>query len=384
MDRTPGGPLGTVAVTGAAGTVGRAAAAALGALPGVDRVVGLDRVAPSRAAAVDGGLAGGPDAPAVRRVDLRDPVLATALDGVDVLVHCDTWAIGGPRREDADEAFARHVHGTRNLLAAAGAVGVQHLVLVSHAAVYGAYADNPLPLDESAALRATPDCPQAWQRVIVEDLVSAWAAEHPGSAVTVLRPATLLDPAADDALAALLTAPLIPRVKGHVPPLQFLHPDDLAAAVAFTVGRGIAGVYDVAADGWVPYAEAARLLRRRDVALGEAVAAALLDRLWRWGAAPLPSSGLGYLMHPWVLSTAGLRGLGWAPRHSNREALRAYAAAHAGRVRLGPVATTYRRIAATAAGTGAAGVLFSGIAAFAVYRRRRRGTSPSRRPPQEE
>lgn len=357
--------------------------AALSVAPGVGRVEGLDRVAPREGRRPPGGVAtAGAASPEVHRVDLRDPVLAAALDGVEVLVHCDPFATRG-RRDDADELFARNVHGTRNLLAAAAAVGVRRLVLVSDAAVYGARAENPLPLDESAPLRATPDCPVAWQRVVVEELVAAWSAAHPEIAVTVLRPATLLDPASDDPLAALLEAPLLPRVKGHLPPLQFLHPDDLAAAVVWTTSRGLSGVYDVAADGWVPFAEVARLLRRREVALGEAVAAALLDRLWRWGASPAPSGGLGYLMHPWVLSTEALRATGWSPRHSNRDTLRAFAAGHAGRVRLGPVATTYGRIAGAALAAGATAALLTGGAAVAVYRRRARGIRPARRSSRE-
>lgn len=339
----------------------------LGAAIGPGAVRGLDRdaVAPS------------PGAPPVRRVDLRDPVLATALSGVEVLVHCDRTPpgrAGSGDALDAEERYARDVHGTANLLAAAAAVGVRHLVLVSDATVYGARVDNPLPLDEACPLRATPRCPTAWQRRVVEDLVAAWAAEHPGIGVTVLRPATVLDPGADDALAAFLEAPVLLHVKGHLPPVQVLHPEDLGSAVAFVLDRGLTGVFDVAADGWVPFAEAARLLRRRPVAMGEAVAAAVLDRMWRWGASPVPGGGIGHLMHPWVLSTRPLRGHGWAPRHGNRETLRAFAAAHAGRVRLGPVATTYARIAALCTGAGAGAALLSGIAALAVYRRASRGT----------
>ncbi|MHA6758334.1 NAD-dependent epimerase/dehydratase family protein [Streptacidiphilus sp. PAMC 29251] len=116
-----------VLVTGATGFVGsRAAAAALAdpalAVRLMTRRTAPDAVAPgagSRAETVYGDLA----VPASLR---------GSCDGVDVLVHCASQ-IGGA---EAD-AVAVNDHGTRALVAEAVRSGVQRIVLLSTAAVYG-------------------------------------------------------------------------------------------------------------------------------------------------------------------------------------------------------------------------------------------------------
>lgn len=340
-----------MAVTGAAGALGHAVLAALDREEGLGRLVGLD----DRPSPGTSGRA------VLRSVDLRDPVLATVLAGVDVLVHCGTAA--GPERED-DVAFARTVHGARNLLAAAARAGVRHVVYVSHGDVYGARADNPVPLHEDAPLRAAPAFPPAWRRVRVEEALAAWARAHPGVAVTVLRRATTLGPGLEDHVALFLDGPALPAVRGHEPPLQVVALDDVADAVAFVVRRRLAGTYNVAADGAVPLRQAARLVGRPVVTLPETVATIGLDLLWRWGAAPAPAGGLAYLMEPWVLATRALHAAGWAPRSTNRETLRAHAATRHGRVVIGRWRTRVRTLVAAAgcATGGGLGLLAAAVA----------------------
>lgn len=347
-----------MAVTGAAGALGHAVLAALDREEGLGRLVGLDdRPSPGTA-----GRA------VLRSVDLRDPVLATALAGVDVLVHCATaTATATAPERDEDVAFARVVHGTRNLLAAAARAGVRHVVHLSHGDVYGARADNPVPLHEDAPLRAAPDFPPAWRRVLVEEAVAAWAGDHPEVVVTVLRRATTLGPGHDDHVALFLDGPAVPAVRGHEPPLQVVALDDVADAVAFVVRRRLAGTFNVAADGAVPLREAARLVGRPVVALPEAVATIGLDLLWRWGVAPAPAGGLAYLMEPWVLATGALHAAGWAPRSTNRETLRAHAATRHGRVVVGRWRTRVRTLVAAAA--CAVGGALGLIVAWVAYRR---------------
>src|SRR5947208_2428404 len=71
---------------------------------------------------------------------VRGPDDKTSFEGADVAV-----LLGG----DVDETAA--------LLDAAGAVGVRHVVVLSSAAAYGAWPDNPIPLTEDAILRPNPD-----------------------------------------------------------------------------------------------------------------------------------------------------------------------------------------------------------------------------------
>ncbi|TMK20221.1 MAG: NAD-dependent epimerase/dehydratase family protein [Actinobacteria bacterium] len=74
----------TVAVTGAAGFLGRALTPALRDDPAVDRVVAIDLQA-GPAAHVDW-----------RNADVRNPAIAEALRGADVVVHLAAVAAGAP------------------------------------------------------------------------------------------------------------------------------------------------------------------------------------------------------------------------------------------------------------------------------------------------
>jgi hypothetical protein len=47
----------------------------------------------------------------------------------------------------------------------------------------------------------------------------------------------------------------------------------------------------------------------------------VLRLTWRAGLGDVPPGVVPYLMHPWVVSNERLRALGWAPRHTNEEAI---------------------------------------------------------------
>lgn len=339
--------MSTVAVTGASGAAGRALITRLDAEPSVTRILAVD---------VDE-----PDMPAAklefRTADVRDALLANALRDADVVVHLAGRR--GPWR-DEDTMFACNVHGTRNVLSATEAVGARKLVHLSSASVYGAHADNPVPLAESAALRANPDFGYGYHQLLSEELVAEWAAEHPDVTVSVLRPAPVVAPDLDDFLARTLESPRLPVVRGYTPPRQFVHLEDLADALALAVTADLPGPYNVAADGWLATEDLLALLGRKAVVIPETVAFSAAEQLWARGVSPLPAGALHYVMHPVVLATDRLHEHGWAPTHSNREIVREFAEVHRAYVTVGRVRLRRRPlyIGACAALGLLAGLLF--------------------------
>ena len=337
----------TVAVTGAGGDVARALVARLAADPGVERIIAVDLVEPQMP----------PAKLEFRAADLRDPLLGVALDGADVVVHLGITP--GPERAE-DRMFAINVHGTRNVLAAVGAVGAGRLVHLSSGTVYGAHPDNPVPLDEGAPLRANPDFSWAYHHLLAEELVAGFDADSPATTVVVLRPATVLGEGVSGFVARHFEQPVLPLLRGLAPPVQLLDTEDLATALHLAVSGDLAGPYNVAPDGWLTVRELARLLGKPVLPVGEAVAFAVSGALWRRGLLEAPPGALHYLAYPWVLSCDRLHAAGWAPARSNREVARAFAAQHRGWLRVGRFRCR-RRDAALAAGAvggvAAAGVL---------------------------
>ena len=334
----------TVAVTGAGGFTAAALLERLDADRAVERIIGVDRVEPQMPVAkLDFRLA-----------DVRDPLPALALQGADAIVHL---AVSEGPLVSEDTMFAINVEGTRNLLAAADAAGVARLVHLSSAAVYGADPGNVVPLHEDVPLRANPDFGWAFHHLLAEELVTRWAAEHAGTTVTVLRPATTLGPGADTAVSRHLEQPWLPVVRGYLPPVQLLHVDDLAAALHLAVTRDLPGAYNVAAEGWLPLDDMARVMGRGLLRVPESVAFPAASRLWRRGVIAAPPGALRYLMHPWVVSTERLHAQGWAPTRSNRDILREFVADHHPWMSLGRLRVRRRHcyVAAGALVTAAAG-----------------------------
>ena len=117
--------------------------------------------------------------------DLLDPAALTrAAAGCRAVVHAAAWT-GGP--ELAPEAGYRvNVEGTRNVLAAAQAAGVERFICISSVAVYGVN-DAPL-VDESMP---TPPVGQAYSdsKITAETLV-----RDAGLPYVIIRPASTYGP----------------------------------------------------------------------------------------------------------------------------------------------------------------------------------------------
>lgn len=280
----------------------------LDASPTVDRIVGLDLVDPQHRT----------DRLEMHRVDIVTAPLPELLSGVEVLIHLA--AIVDPMPDDSEESRV-NVAGTRRVLDAADEVGVAKIVRVSTAAVYGAWANNPLPLTEDAPLRPNPGFGPAVQGAEVERLLTDWQERHPGVVVTTLRAAPVLGRGAEHLWARLLAGRPAISVRGAAPPVQTVHADDVAAAIMLVTVRDLPGPYNVAADGWLDAADAAALRRRRPAAVPAEMLARALRRLWATGFGDVPAEALPYLTHPWVIANDRLRTEGWAPRHTNEETL---------------------------------------------------------------
>ncbi len=344
-----------VAVVGASTLVGRAVLSCLQRERSVQEIVAVD---PGEIDMPVGKL----------RLGGHKRLLPDAIEDAEVVVHCGLEATV-PEWEGGT-ALARTVEGTRTLLEAAAKVGIRKLTVLSSAMVYGAHPDNPLPLDERAALRADPDLPYAYQFTLAERLVGKWASEHPGVTVTVLRPALTWAPGADIGMSRHLASPRVPLVGDQSAPLQLVHADDVAEAVRLAVTRDLPGYYNVAADGWLPVPEMLALLGRRSVTVPEATAYGAVRWLWKHRLWHLPPAALPYLMYPWVVTSQRLADLGWAPEWSNRELLRMFAREHRDHLHFGRFRLRRRNLYAPAIAFGALslGLLAGQLTARVRYR----------------
>jgi nucleoside-diphosphate-sugar epimerase len=250
------------------------------------------------------------------------------------------------------------------VLDAAAAVGVRKIVRLSTTAAYGAWATNPLPLTEDAALRPNPGFSPAVHAAEVERLLAEWQLDHPAVTITTLRTAPVLGAGAHHLWARVLTAPSRPRVRGAAPPVQVVHVDDVVRALTLVVRDDHAGVLNVAAEGWLDAEAVAALVPRSVVpTLPADVLRRALARMWASGVGDVPPAIVPYLVHPWVVASDRLQALGWEPSHTNEETILETVDARP------PSGLPSARTIAVAAGVGAAGIA-TGLALHYLRRRR--------------
>ncbi len=239
-----------------------------------------------------------------------------SLDHVDVAVHLsagdhDTRA---RRRESVTT-------GAALLLETVQERGVQHLVLLSSAMVYGAWGNNPVPLTEDAALRPDLDFVFARQLASVEQMIDDWRISIPGRSATVLRPVVSMAADGTSSLARALAAGMGQRSGEEDPGAQFLHLDDLAAAVLLAAELRLDGVYNVSPDGWVAGDRVRALAGSAPkVKLPDRVAEVIARVRWRFQRGPIPPGLRSYTQSPWLVANDRLKQEGWRPTVTNEQA----------------------------------------------------------------
>jgi nucleoside-diphosphate-sugar epimerase len=311
-----------LAITGSSGRLGQRLLSVLASAQAAGTTSGL----PSRVVAVDRFLATEPVGPDVVLVtaDLAVDDLSSVFAGCSTLVHLASDS-GGPAGGQDDPAL------TKRVFEAAAAEGVGHVVVMSSAVVYGARPDNPVPITEAFPAHPNEGFAFARSRLEVEQLAEQWrdAAPVPGTrTLTILRPA--VSPSASGTSGWLAEAVFPSRVDQMfttLPPLQFVHVDDVASAVLHAVVHRLDGVYNVAPDRWLRGEDAPPLLGTPFVIPATGRVWELVSLLARTVVRPLlsvrprPAGAQPWSRHPWVVANDRLRLTGWVPLSTTEEVL---------------------------------------------------------------
>ncbi|MFW6773706.1 NAD-dependent epimerase/dehydratase family protein [Nocardioides sp. CPCC 205120] len=306
-----------VLVTGVSRDLGRRFARAIADDPAVDRVIGVDVVPPR------GDI--GPIS--FVRADIRTPVIAKVMarEDVDTVVHMSVIATPGATggRNAMKEL---NVIGTMQLLAACQKVeSVEHVVVKSTTAVYGATSRDPAMFTEAFEPRVARGG-YAKDAQEVEGYVRSFARRRPGVRVLMLRMANVLGPGVQSPMTSYLRLPVVPTVLGFDPRLQFLHADDLVAALRHGVLSDVAGTFNVAGEGVLTLRQAVRRMQRPTVALPPAALTGVGRLVRSVRLAELSPELLALLTYGRGVDTSRCRDeLGFRPRFTTAEALEDFA-----------------------------------------------------------
>jgi UDP-glucose 4-epimerase len=133
--------------------------------------------------------------------------------------------------------------------------------------VYGSAASDPNTFHEDTP-RTSP-VRNSVERALVEaeSMVRDYSEDNPGTKVTVLRFANVLGTHLTTPISRNLSRPVCPAIFGFDPLLQFVEEDDVVHALLHVTLGGIPGLYNVAADGRLPWSEVASICGTRLVPL---------------------------------------------------------------------------------------------------------------------
>ena len=245
-----------VLVTGISRDIGRRFARAAASDPSIDRVIGVD-VVPPRGDIGDVSFV---------RADIRSPVIAKVLakEDVDTVVHMSVIATPGSAggRNTMKEL---NVMGTMQLLAACQkSPTLKSLVVKSTTTMYGASSRDPAMFTEDMGPKRVPSAGYAKDVYEVEGYVRGFARRRPDVTVTTIRAANVIGPHVVSPITSYFRLPVIPRVLGFDPRLQFLHEDDLLDVLRHAAVSDVSGTFNVAGDGVLMLSQAIRRLNKSD------------------------------------------------------------------------------------------------------------------------
>ncbi len=237
-----------VLVTGVSRFLGARVADTLQADPSIERVIGVDTVAPTMPLGRTEFV----------RIDIRTPSIAKIINAaeVDTVVHLNLVTMTSAARMKAKEL---NVIGTMQLLAACQrSAAMRKVVVRSSAAVYGSSGHDPAVFAETDEPVLPPSSGYAKDAVEVEGYVRGLARRRSDLTVSVLRFANFLGPHVDSPLSRYFHMPVVATVLGFDPRLQFIHEDDGVEVLRRMAVEDHPGTFNVAGDGVVLLSQALR------------------------------------------------------------------------------------------------------------------------------
>jgi UDP-glucose 4-epimerase len=202
--------------------------------------------------------------------------------------------------EVTEERYRINLGGTQAVFEACAAYGVQHVVFVGRHTFYGAGPHAPLYHTEHEPPLALATFPELADLVAADLYASTALWRWPEMATTVLRMVYTLGPTGHGTLASFLRGKRVPAVLGFDPLFQFMHEDDVSAAIERTVDARPRGVFNVAGPLPLPLSQIIEQAGRTRVALPESLLAAMLGH---FGLPKLARGALEHIKHPVIVDS---------------------------------------------------------------------------------
>lgn len=259
------------------------------------------------------------------RVDLTETLADAKLleifrkENVETVIHA-AFPVSPP--QDTSWAHELVSVGTMYVLDACAAGGVRKLIMGSTTELYGAHPTNPNFLSETHPLRGGFKSRFLRDRIEAENQVLKYAAKHPETVVTLLRPCTILGPHVRNYKTSFLQRPVIFTVMGYDPLFQAVHEEDVTRAFKVVIEEDHPGIFNIVGDGVLPLSKALKLAGKITVPVPSVLLYPVVQALWYANLFNAPASRIDFLKYLLVASgEKAKKSMKFAPRYSTKETL---------------------------------------------------------------
>lgn len=304
----------SIAITGISGYIGSLLLSRLGEIESLERIVGIDRVLPRG------------NSPKLKFYcqEILKPIANIFTDnGVDVAIHLafvlkPTHHLVRARQID--------IGGTLNFLEACRQVRVKQILYLSSHTVYGTHFGRVKSFKEDSPLHPLPGFQYSQDKAEVERILTDFATSNRNICITILRSCPVIGPNAANSVATMMLKPIMLRITGYDPPMQFVHENDLVKLIMTFLEQGKGGTFNVAGAGKVRYSDIATLAKRKTIGLPEKLLKFLMGFSWALHLQnQSPPSGLEFIKYPPILSTEKVkRETGFQFDYSSRDAMASF------------------------------------------------------------
>ncbi len=202
---------------------------------------------------------------------------------------------------------------------------VRRLVVLSTFHIYGAHAENHIPIFEDEPLRSGTTFPELADAVQLDSQAAQWVYQHPSLRCVVLRPCNVVGPNVQNAMSRYLRQPRLAYILGYSPMSQFIHEDDMVDALHLALFGDAVGVFNVAGAGELPLVHALELTGAKLYPVPGPLAQLILAVQGRLGPA-FPPYLLDFFKYPCIISDSAFRErFGYVPRVGLVETIRSTA-----------------------------------------------------------
>jgi UDP-glucose 4-epimerase len=226
-------------------------------------------------------------------------------------------------RASASEHHTWNVVGFAKMLEYMAQYGVEKLVVLSSANIYGPRPDNPQFITEEAPLLGGQDFSDIRDLIEIDMLAQSFFWRHPDVETVVLRPTHILG-SVRNAPSNYLRLPVVPTLLGFDPMVQVVHQDDVARAVDAALAPGVRGIFNLAGPDPVPLSRVIRMLGRSILPVPHTAARGLLHNLFKYRLSSFPAPELDHIRYVCMVDDRRARErMGYAPRHTLTETVHA-------------------------------------------------------------